>query len=73
MITDGDRNLELQYEEAYETLADLAERFFYGDREKIVDSGCTGQSRHKHATYYSYYEAFGSPSPNDNKRQILIQ
>ncbi|WP_426139234.1 metallophosphoesterase family protein [Pseudomonas sp. DWP3-1-2] len=33
---DGDRNLELQYEEAYETLVGLADRFFDGDRERIV-------------------------------------
>lgn len=33
---EGDRNLELQYEEAYETLVGLADRFFDGDREKII-------------------------------------
>ncbi|ENY6786352.1 metallophosphoesterase family protein [Providencia huashanensis] len=67
---DGDRNLELQYEEAYETLAGLAERFFDGDREKIIVAPGNHDISMPHVL--RAMKRLDTP-PDDDKRRMLIQ
>lgn len=67
---DGDRNLELQYEEAYETLVGLAERFFDGDRERIVVAPGNHDVSMPHVI--RAMKRLETPS-EDEKRRMLIQ
>jgi hypothetical protein len=67
---DGNHELELQYNEAYDTLAGLADRFFDGDRERIILAPGNHDVSMPHVA--QAIRPVDIPSEADKKR-ILIQ